>query len=443
MKQYFFFLLLLCLFTNHSFAQIPEPERELEMPLDDRLELIRKLAGKSSIGLGYFRESGNIGLVFNGERITEAIYGSVELFSPHGFIVTQNRKCGFVNPVGKVVIPIKYDGIERFTPSRLKVKLNEVYGIFDANGNKLIPVRYKKILDINEADFCAVEEEQEKLTLLDQKGQPVYEKIDGIQLYKNGAIVYQNGKAGLVTAEERSGFIYDFASPSGSIIKENQPSYDFFTKRELENVVVTQNGKAGLVDNKLNKVVPIEYDEIEFQQFKKYYVLTKDGKKGVYFGKTNLLIKSKYDGFSHQGKYLKAYNGKKSGLIDPENGKVIIPIEFEHLQTINKYYKARKNGKWGLMDATGATLISFKYDAIETFYGLNNASRVYRVKNGELKGAVDINNKLIIPIAYDWIGDFDGKYLMVRKGKQYGLYDLQGKQIVPVEYEDSSQFNEN
>jgi hypothetical protein len=70
-------------------------------------------------------------------------YDSVGKSSSDGMIwVILNNKYGFVNEVGKVMVPPIYDMVGKFYEGRVWVELNNKYGFVDATGKIVVPIIY-------------------------------------------------------------------------------------------------------------------------------------------------------------------------------------------------------------------------------------------------------------------------------------------------------------
>lgn len=61
-------------------------------------------------------------------------------------------------------------------------------------------------------------------------------------------------------------------------------------------------------------------------------------------------------------------------------------------------------------------------------------------------GFIDTQNRVIIPLQYDYLTDFRGQYAVVGKGqqqaRQYGYLNRQGKFLVTPQYDDAGDFVE-
>jgi hypothetical protein len=66
----------------------------------------------------------------------ESKYDSVGNFSEGRAWVRLNRKCGFVDEHGNVVIPLKYDNVGIFRNGRASIRFGECWGKVDLDGNE-------------------------------------------------------------------------------------------------------------------------------------------------------------------------------------------------------------------------------------------------------------------------------------------------------------------
>lgn len=146
----------------------------------------------------------------------------------------------------------------------------------------------------------------------------------------------------------------------------------------------------------------------------------------------------------------------KYGFID-KSGKLVIPMIYESVSSTTMVWdgdmgelkvgfsegliSVQKDGKWGVIDAQGNTVLPFKYDrGIGSFHnGLASFS------NGEKYGFIDKTGKVVIPAAYDSVNDFVNGYAIVTNYDRnynglYGAIDTVGKLIAPIKYTSMQDF---
>ena len=100
------------------------------------------------------------------------------------------------------------------------------------------------------------------------------------------------------------------------------------------------------------------------------------------------------------------------------------------------HYRVCQGDKYGVVDLYNlATILPIKYDAINTFDGK------YKLTIDGKLGLADKVGKEILPIKYDAIDTFDGKYKLTIDGK-LGLADKVGKEILPIKYDAIDNFDD-
>ena len=146
-------------------------------------------------------------------------------------------------------------------------------------------------------------------------------------------------------------------------------------------------------------------------------------------------------------------DGSKCGVININNGNIILGIrydELKYMQNENKFYIYVDN-KVGLIGVDGKTIISPKeYDSIETFDVDKN---LYLVKQDGKYGLLTLEGKSILHTDYEQIGinnieDYKLKeienenlwfdsIIAIKRGSLYGLYNVKDKEeILEINYND-------
>ena len=260
---------------------------------------------------------------------------------------------------------------------------------------------------------------------------------------------------------------------------------DDVEEHDADLFVVVKKGHYGVLNNKGNMVVPIDYDEIELateyegQWYAgipydyKYIILKKDGKTGVADDKGNIIIPLQFqnatvinknsigiaknnlwgwasasDGklvhepeyeyitkfFSDE--YVEVRTADKSGLAKA-SGQVIIPVEYDdYLRYIvggkQTYIEGTKNKQLYLMDTTGTILLSGNTD-----YKAIEGSKLLIFKQKDLFGVIDpITQKVIVSPAFESLGPFIRNLGIAKKSGKYGVVDMQGKTLLDFQFEE-------
>jgi len=143
-------------------------------------------------------------------------------------------------------------------------------------------------------------------------------------------------------------------------------------------------------------------------------------------------------------------NRKKQWVLKPQ---------FDTYKNVHNYFMVHQNGKYGVLDYIGATVIPFLYDSIEllpnndfekndVFDDIDDASQFFfpneffKVSQHNLWGIVNHENKIIVPIEYDDIDTENEGLVVIKKNNVYGFSDLDGNIVAP-KYKFLSQFNKH
>ena len=286
------------------------------------------------------------------------------------------------------------------------------------------------------------------------------------------------------------------------IVKYNYDKNYNIVELNDELLKVSSKNKYGILANTGEVLLPLEFDELNFDQDKRVIARKKD-KYGVMILKNEVYLDFIYDNIeSVNSKYYKVKKGNSIFLIDKKDRKDIILEEVLDIKYFNKNYFIIKKGSievfdenlnkkeiylgdnvypisekiFLLGDKENYYLISrekkIKYsENIEQIYDeylvinegnkrsikkigeeqslimgydtiyMNEKDSIIVQKNGKY-GVIDINNKILIPYHYDKISPLYKGYYAVELNFKCGLIDKNGKVVLPLEYEAITNFNQ-
>lgn len=192
--------------------------------------------------------------------------------------VMVDKKMGFANISGKLIIDAKFDWVDDFSQGLTIVKFNGKFGVIDKKGNFVIQAKFEAIKNFKEnvAAVCL----NDKWGFVDKKGKIIikakYDFIDD----KDDEMVMFGSKRGLCLLLSKENILGCFH----------------------EGLALARiNKKYGFIDKNENWVIEAKYDEVE------------DFYKGLAIAKLD----------------------KKSGLLD-KNGRVIVDFLYEKILVVNK-----------------------------------------------------------------------------------------------------------
>jgi hypothetical protein len=290
----------------------------------------------------------------SGREIIPCIYRSIDLL-PNGMVRVSDdkRKKGFLNLKTGFTIPCAYQKTYLFKEGLCMVKKNDLWGFIDSLGKEVIPCEYGKVIP----------EEVENAPTFNE-GSFLNYRID--EFSEGLAVVVKNNKHGFI---DKKGsvivpFIFDRA-------------YGFHNGFSW----VKKGTKWGMINRNGIEMIPCVYDKPSTLWAKESIALdgisegliriTKDSLTGFVDSANNIVIPFKYHQASSFDKGLAGvHENKKWGFIN-KKGELVIPFEFDWIEGLNYYYEnpfakgygiALKDKGWRLIDQAGKQLTTMDFD---------------------------------------------------------------------------------
>lgn len=241
------------------------------------------------------------------------------------------NKWGFVDRLGREVIPVKYDDVKSFSNGLAAVQIDYEWGYIDKTGREVIPIKYTYAESFSE-NFAAVQID-DKWGYVDKTGREIIPiKYDIALPFSNGLASVRigsadNGKYGYIntTGREVIPLIYDDA---GSFSEGLAP------------VKVGGNGIEGkykFIDTSGREVIPLKYD-------------------GAGSFSDGLAVVS-----------MKGNQGYNLGYID-KSGREVIPLKYSIAMPFSEGMAAVSIGyNWGYINKAGQMITPVKYTSAEPF----------------------------------------------------------------------------
>ena len=168
-------------------------------------------------------------------------------------------------------------------------------------------------------------------------------------------------------------------------------------------------------------------------------IVIKDGKYGLSNLNGKEILAPTYDNLyalSGVERSLIAESGGKKGLVNSYTGEVIIPAEYQNIESISKNYEdgfivKDDQGKYGLYALDKSKILDTKYDDIKKIVGNGN----YVVVEGSKTEIVDKSGNVILDKGFDSITELGSDSFVVMKKNKYAVVDTNGENIIS-DYED-------
>ena len=502
---------------------------------------------KSNQKFGVIDETGKI--------IIDASYDKIEIPNPSKdvFICYKNEKGIAINSNNQQLFaeynsiePINLNNIVTDLPYEktvLKSEKSGQYGLIDFSGNEILSTEYESIEGFTGIEGILQIKKNDKVGVANIKGtiliKPEYDVVLGDNYYKEESDnIHQQGF--IVGEKKDDGYKYGYVNYKGKLkVKLEYNDISRITdipSKEGTYLIAARNGQYGVIKDKKN-IINNEYQSIEYDNTNRVFIIEKGKNYGVADISGNLIIPIENTNIKSKGLYIyveknnirevydasgnKAnidYNqtimptsndnykitivskesGNYYGVLDINN-KQIIDSEYLYIEyAFNNYFIAcGQNGKLGVLNSEGKTVIDLKYDLVQKVQGKNiiqtlltntNTTEIYSEKmnkifemqnatlenkenyiklysNKEIKyfnnegesinasqiftnnkifaatkngkwGYVDSNGKTIIDYEYEFANELNEyKYAAIKKDGKWGAIDENGKIIVEPKYE--------
>lgn len=356
------------------------------------------------------------------KRVTSPDYFSLEHATGNMLIATKRSTLSFritagcIDTKGKIIIPFKYAGIRIHGLRAVVYTLDGQqlkYGLIDLENKLLIPQVYKNIYPLGSLRY-AVQNTASKTALFTESGKQITPfSIDSLsQLRNNVAIIYQQGKQGLIN---RDGSILKEAVYRDIVLNENSTSAKL---PDAWLILDAQNKRIREIE--ADSIVPIGSDRLKLVSALGSQLLDTDFKPITTSYFTSL-------GYFEKDKVVFRQN-QYNGLIN-KAGSVMLPATFDQIIIDGDYFIVSQNvqGKytWSLLSKNGAALTTKAYESIGKFNGA-----FFPVQKNGFYGGVDLTGNEIIACAFDSLADTHQNLVAVKFRGQYGIIDTDERWII-------------
>ena len=308
-------------------------------------------------------------------------------------VAYSKEKYGYIDKIGKTVLPFIYDEAENFKNGVAWVKRNE------KSGKALIDKSGKIIFELDKNIIVCGEIREDRIRALKKKK---FGYLDG------------SGKVVIL-------FKYDYGTDfinGKAVVAMNNPEH-----KKYENYDANDYEEGEQYVSEYTKVIYIDKNGNKLKQKVPYVksMLTEDYDKESPYPLLEPVHSEKkmmYGYFDENGKNITGYiytsandfldgmagveKNDKYGFID-RTGKEVIPRIYEHVSYFSEELSyVKKYGKWGYINKTGKVVIPFIYDYTTKF-----EDGMALVKIGNKKYFINQSGKVIIDLS-KYIGEYMG-----------------------------------
>ena len=241
-------------------------------------------------------------------------------------------------------------------------------------------------------------------------------------------------KGGLAAAQMRND-VPCYVDATGKIVQKfpNYTAVYTFDEGDL-TVFMHKNSKFGLLDKNFKEVIPPIYNQTSFWN-KGLFIVEKGGKWGAVDKDNKTVIPFDFGsmGGLDEAGYIAVGKKTGNGFID-KTGKEVVPCTyynmFSFFENLAHYLDKQDDGKYGVINRKGETVVPPQYDAIENFSnGMAIVSKI--VGETSKQGYIDSTGKEVIALQYELAKDFTKEgYALVGNGGVLFFIDKKGQKAV-------------
>jgi hypothetical protein len=374
-------------------------------------------------------------------------------------LIRQDKRYGYVDSLGEIIIPCQYDRAQPFIDGSAIVSIDHQWHKIDPNGkifSSYSPLFFvedsvemfskhglelvsrwtsKPVLTKGEQGPLSLrinmgigkESKRELFGLRDKNGQLIVPiEYDYIVSKPNGFFtLHQGDKTGLINCFGKMVFPLNyqdiFVTPSGLVLLESK-------------------GKSGLGDTTGTIIIPCKYTSMSIIGHDRFAV-SNGNLKGVINSADEVIVPIKYNiiqGYSENlikvGRYKAiAFGGQPFvnwGWVD-EKGEIVIPLEIDDAHDFYQGVAPAMLNRlgWGLLGKDGKWVLEPKLQKLEPFQeGLAAA------KSNDKWGYIDTQGKWVIEPQFEGLKNFNGYYAPFKSEGKWGLMDKAGKMVLAPKF---------
>ena len=292
---------------------------------------------------------------------------------------------------------IRYDG----TNNLFVIEKSRKFGVADINGNVIIEPTYNQI-DITGAYLYA--QNEQGTTIFNSNGTEA-------NINTNISILNTDSDKYKIRINNENGSKYGVINESGEQVIEEKYNYIEYLYDNYF-IVSNENSKLGVIDNKENEKIKIEYDSLTKLEGTDLIqtTISSTNVTELYDKSLNNICQMTNATIEKEENYIIIYNDTETRYFDYQGKELKNKEVFPN----NPLYAKQENGLWGFEKRDGTLVVECKYDKVTEFneYGFASVE-----KDGKW-GAINSEGEEVVAPTYELEGipSFIGKYYQVVYG---------------------------
>ena len=316
-------------------------------------------------------QNGQYGMVKNQDQIIENEYQSISYNSANNTLTLEKtKKYGVATLEGKIIIPVEFAQID---------STGKYIYATDVDGN----------VDVYQEDGNPAEIDS-NVYILETENENYQIKIDNAQ-----------------------GSVYSILNKNGEQITIQNYAYINYLYDNYFIVSVT-GGKVGVINDKEEPIIEIQYDSIEKVEGTDYIItrLSENNSTQLYDKNFKQLCEMTNAIVRAEKNYVKVYNDTETRYFDLEGNEK----QNTELLANNQIYAKYQDGKWGFVDKSGDVVVDYIYDKATDLNSYGYAG----IKLDGKWGVVNSNGEVIVEPTYTLNTQTEPEFIKDYYKVQYG-----------------------
>lgn len=376
------------------------------------------------------------------ETIVPALYDKIRISLYRFFVYKVDGKWGIMDSTGAKITQPAYDevrslarnykGKKTWSGQAEIVRLGERWGLLSPNGREILKPQFAEIQSFANVSNVLAVKSGDKWGMVNKAGQilipPTYASINSH--YPDGSAVVESK----INNQSKYGLI---DSAGKEILKPEYDQIRYYSFGKYKVSVAGNDGSTtyGIYDRAANEVLKPEYSSIyDLVRNKAVIISTKQGKslQGLIDSTGKIIVKPQYSSIDRntgRETYIVESSGKY-GLIDQNERFLLQPVYEELSSVYSDIILAKLDGKYGLVNGYGKTLLSCKYDHVEV--ARSRKHFIYKLKD---KWGLASAKGEVTKAIYDYVFDLNRAGFGFDLNGKYGVMNSSGKIILPPAFE--------
>ena len=319
-------------------------------------------------------------------------------------IVAQNGQYGVVKNQEQI-IENEYQSISYNSESNtLTLEKTKRYGIATLEGKVVIPVEFSQIDSTGKYIYA---------TDVDGNVEVYQEDGNPADVESNVYILETNNENYQIKIDNAQGTVYSILNKNGEQMTTQNYSYINYLYDNYFIVSVT-GGKVGVINDKEEEIIPIQFDSIEKIEGTDYIItrLSENNSTQLYDKNFKQLCEMTNAVLKKEENYIKLYNETGTKYFDLEGNEKQNTEVFPN----NEIYAKSQDGKWGFVDKSGNVVVDYIYDKATDL----NAYGYAGVQLDGKWGVVNSNGEIILEPTYTFNVQTEPEFIKEYYKVQYG-----------------------